>query len=260
MLVRAQVVDPELAASTASPTRACGRRRGRSPSRPARRRCRSAAAAACARRTRGAACAAPSRPRRPRRARCRARRPQRARRSSSSVFTCWTKLSCLFEVDAQKSSRTTTRSSRATLALLVHERHRRLLPERRIRQHHVEAVARVGLERVVHGDRAVRVLGADAVQEQVHHAEPRGRVDDLPPAERVEAEVPLLVGVEQRGAATIHSCAASRKPPVPQAGSQIVIPGSGRMTSTIAWISGRGVKYCPAPDFMSSAFFSSSPS
>jgi hypothetical protein len=29
--------------------------------------------------------------------------------------------------------------------------------------------------------------------------------------------------------------------------------GIGSTQSTIAWISGRGVKYCPAPDLMSSA-------
>ena len=34
----------------------------------------------------------------------------------------------------------------------------------------------------------------------------------------------------------------------------------GRTQSTMAWISGRGVKYWPAPPFTSSAFFSSSPS
>src|SRR5205823_4757856 len=43
-------------------------------------------------------------------------------------------------------------------------------------------------------------------------------------------------------------------------GSQIVIPGSGRMTSTIPRMSARGVKYCPAPDLRSSAFRSSNPS
>ena len=57
----------------------------------------------------------------------------------------------------------------------------------------------------------------------------------------------------------MYSWAASRKPPVPQAGSQIVIPGSGRITSTIARISGRGVKYWPAPDFTSSAFLCKQP-
>ena len=39
----------------------------------------------------------------------------------------------------------------------------------------------------------------------------------------------------------------------------MVLPGSGRTHSTIAWISARGVKYCPAPDLVSSAFFSSKP-
>ena len=47
---------------------------------------------------------------------------------------------------------------------------------------------------------------------------------------------------------------------MPHAGSQMVIPGSGRITSTIALMSGRGVKYWPAPPLMSSAFFCSSPS
>jgi hypothetical protein len=56
------------------------------------------------------------------------------------------------------------------------------------------------------------------------------------------------------------SWAARRKPPVPQAGSQIVSPGWGEMASTIAWMSGRGVKYWPAPLLVSWAFFSSSPS
>ena len=43
-------------------------------------------------------------------------------------------------------------------------------------------------------------------------------------------------------------------------GSQIVLSGSGPITSTMALISGRGVKYCPAPDLVSWAFFSSRPS
>jgi hypothetical protein len=55
-----------------------------------------------------------------------------------------------------------------------------------------------------------------------------------------------------------------RKPPVPQAGSQIVksrlVLGSGFMTRTMDWISTRGVKYCPAPFLPSLAAFSSRPS
>ena len=49
------------------------------------------------------------------------------------------------------------------------------------------------------------------------------------------------------------SIAESRNPPVPQAGSTTVSSGVGRIASTMAWISGRGVKYCPAPDFTSVA-------
>ena len=49
-------------------------------------------------------------------------------------------------------------------------------------------------------------------------------------------------------------------PPLPQQGSATVFMGSGRIHSTMAWISGRGVKYWPAPLFTSSAFFCSRPS
>ena len=86
VLVGAQVVDPQLLRPRRLAAPACGRRRARSPSRPARRRCRSAVAAACGRRTRAAACAGSSRRRRPRRGRCPGRRSPLGRRSSSSVL------------------------------------------------------------------------------------------------------------------------------------------------------------------------------
>jgi hypothetical protein len=54
--------------------------------------------------------------------------------------------------------------------------------------------------------------------------------------------------------------AARRKPPVPHAGSEICIIGLGRITSTLARMTGRGVKYCPAPPLTSSAFLARSPS
>ena len=47
---------------------------------------------------------------------------------------------------------------------------------------------------------------------------------------------------------------------MPAAGSWMMSSKPGFMTATIASISGRGVKYCPAPDFFSFAFFSSRPS
>ena len=47
---------------------------------------------------------------------------------------------------------------------------------------------------------------------------------------------------------------------MPQAGSAMVCPGCGAMTSVIAQVMARGVKYWPAPDFVSAAFFSSRPS
>jgi hypothetical protein len=47
---------------------------------------------------------------------------------------------------------------------------------------------------------------------------------------------------------------------LPAAGSCTRSPGCGFTSDTMLSISGRGVKYCPAPDFRSVAFFSSSPS
>ena len=46
---------------------------------------------------------------------------------------------------------------------------------------------------------------------------------------------------------------------MPQAGSQMRVAGRGAHDSTMAWISGRGVKYWPAPLLVSSAFFSEQP-
>jgi hypothetical protein len=50
-----------------------------------------------------------------------------------------------------------------------------------------------------------------------------------------------------------HSWAGGRNPAVPQAGSAIISPGAGRITETIASMIDLGVKYCPAPDLVSSA-------
>ena len=47
---------------------------------------------------------------------------------------------------------------------------------------------------------------------------------------------------------------------MPAAGSWITSSSVGFISATMLSISGRGVKYWPAPDFFSSAFFSSSPS
>ena len=58
----------------------------------------------------------------------------------------------------------------------------------------------------------------------------------------------VLVGDEEEAA-------GSTRP-----GRRSECPASAACTSTMALISARGVKYWPAPDFTSSAFFASSPS
>ena len=57
-----------------------------------------------------------------------------------------------------------------------------------------------------------------------------------------------------------YRSAAIIKPNVPQAGSLHSSPGCGSINSVITSIKTLGVKYCPAPDFFSFAFFSKSPS
>jgi hypothetical protein len=49
-------------------------------------------------------------------------------------------------------------------------------------------------------------------------------------------------------------------PPGPAAGSCTTSPGCGLIIRTMQSISLRGVKYWPAPDFLSSAFFCNRPS
>ena len=115
----------------------------------------------------------------------------------SIVLMCCRKFSCLLDVEAQKSSRTMTRSSRCDLPGLVDHRHRRLPPERRIRRHHVEPHPRISPQRVDHGDQARPGRGADAVQQQVHRTQPGGAVDDLPPVHGLVAQEPLVVDVHR---------------------------------------------------------------
>ena len=80
---------------------------------------------------------------------------------------CWTKLSCLFEVVAQKSSRSTMSFS-GGLAVLADDHRARL---RRIGiKHHVETFP-VGRQRV--GDHDGMYLSADSVQQKIHRAHAR---------------------------------------------------------------------------------------
>ena len=83
------------------------------------------------------------------------------------------------------------------LALLVHERHAALLPERRVGHHQPEALARVGRQAVAHVDWARPAVGANAVQIQVHHAQPGRVVHDLPAVQRPVPQVVPLVAVQR---------------------------------------------------------------
>ena len=78
-------------------------------------------------------------------------------------------------------------------------------------------------------------------------------IDHLPP-------VPPLIGMIQDLHQTALLDRGNDALELPQAGSAMGFPGSGRTHSTMARIRARGVTYCPAPDFVSSAFLSSRPS
>ena len=118
--------------------------------------------------------------------------------------------------------------------------------------------SRLRAERVVNRDEAVAFRCADPVEQQVHGADPSGRIHDLPSPESFVAQEPLLVGVE---AIRLHVL-VGREQEASGTRSRVAtrMPAVGLITSTMALINSRGVKYWPAPVFTSSAFLASSPS
>jgi len=81
------------------------------------------------------------------------------------------------------------------LAVFAHDHRAALLAEGRIGQHHVEALAEVGSQRVGHAHRRA-LLGADAMEHQVHRAHARLALHQLPAAEGAVCQVTLLVAGE----------------------------------------------------------------
>jgi hypothetical protein len=64
------------------------------------------------------------------------------------------------------------------VAVLADHRDARLLPEGRIRQHHVVLAAATADQGIVHCD---RIFAARAMEKQVHRTQARSRVHDLRP-------------------------------------------------------------------------------
>ncbi len=81
------------------------------------------------------------------------------------------------------------------LAVFAHDHCAALLAEGRIGQHHVEALAGVGGQRVGHTHRHA-LLRANAVQHQVHRAHARRALHQLPAAEGAFLQMALLVAGE----------------------------------------------------------------
>ena len=103
-------------------------------------------------------------------------------------------------------------------------------------------------------------VAADAVKQQVHRAEARDAVHQLDAEERAALELLLLRPVEL---VMLGEVIMRREQEAARAAGRIadrLRPAAGAITSTIAAMSGRGVKYWPAPPFTSSAFFCSKPS
>ena len=87
----------------------------------------------------------------------------------------------------------------AGIALRVDDRDRRLLAEGRVGDHDLRQRIRRVPQRVVGGDRRlepVAAVRADAVQIEVHAAQPRDVGDELHTSQRVEAEMPLLIAIQ----------------------------------------------------------------
>jgi hypothetical protein len=93
------------------------------------------------------------------------------------------------------------------------------------------------------------------VQVEVHAAEADHLVDDIDAAEGLLAELALASAVLRL---VFHVVVSGEQETARAAGW--IVDGLAAITSTMELISGRGVKYWPAPDFTSPAFFSSRPS
>jgi hypothetical protein len=100
------------------------------------------------------------------------------------------------------------------------------------------------------------------MQQEVHHAQ-AVRIGHKLRAD--ESVVPLEEGfllrqfVEIVGAILDVAVGGDEEPSCAR-GRVLHSPACGFTSRTMQSIRGRGVKYCPSPDFLSEAFFSSSPS
>ena len=133
------------------------------------------------------------------------------------------------------------------VALLVHEQQALLLPERRIGQNHRVFPAPRRGEAVVSG-MDNHLVAADAVQIEVHRAHAAHLGRKLHALDQVLPQRPLLVAVE----VLLETCRARIVGVAEEsagAGRRVAdaVPGVGCITSHMAWITGRGVKYWPAP-------------
>ena len=120
-----------------------------------------------------------------------------------------------------------------------------------------------GRERVAVADAGSRRVGLDAVQHQVHQREPVRVLHELHAVERVRAGTCLLrLGPARRGRLCSLDVAVGGDEEAAGAGRRVLDHVVERRLHQRHHesISGRGVKYWPAPDFFSLAFFSSRPS
>ena len=89
---------------------------------------------------------------------------------------------------------------------------RRRPPERRVGEHHVEAIPGIVPQGVVDMHGRVRLGALDAVQQQVHGAQPGGELGDLPAGERPGPQMGGLVGIEGRAALDYRPVGAQEEP------------------------------------------------
>ncbi len=193
--VRPQVVDPQLLRPGLLLGRLGVEEQHVGLSRPGRRKCRSAAAAACGRRT---ACSRLRRTVSP-------APPSNSTLSGTTIAQRPLILSNVLDVLQEVELLVLCRGPEVLpfvggvfffqVAFLVDDGDAALLAERRIGQHHAEPLARVTRETVSPRLHRARI-GVDAVQVQVHDAQPGGVGDQFPALHERRPQVLLLILVE----------------------------------------------------------------
>ena len=172
----------------------------------------------------------------------------------SSVLTCWTKLSCLFWSWSRsrrgRPSSALALGSPSSLTIVT----LRLLAERRVGEHQVEPLAGVAAQAVVVGRGSALGRRRRRCRAGAGSWRRGGPCRRRAPTPRRASSCRCRFWSWSRLGLLARRCSRARRGGSRRCrrpGRRSSRPAAGRITSTIAWISGRGVKYWPAPALVS---------